>query len=178
IKFGDSYKVPTNTDPDDTTTKRDAEQSGRTVTFSIEDMQKKKNDVKARTTLLLSLPDEHQLSKPYEESSTQVPKGSGKPNPTASSSNPPANQMETLTVESPLPTISSPVPTACLNDSPKPSSEARLISKRVANQEESPSLDNILPLTNRFEDILGVSTSLDETIGVEADVSDALQDPS
>nr|GEY17610.1 hypothetical protein [Tanacetum cinerariifolium] len=46
--------------------------------------------------------------------------------------------------------------------------EARLISKRVANQEETPSLDNILSLTNRFEDILRVSTSSDETIGVEA----------
>nr|GEV89840.1 hypothetical protein [Tanacetum cinerariifolium] len=46
---------------DDTTTKRDVEQSGRTVTYTTEDMQKKKNDVKARTTLLLSLPDEHQL---------------------------------------------------------------------------------------------------------------------
>nr|GEX00890.1 reverse transcriptase domain-containing protein [Tanacetum cinerariifolium] len=32
-----------------------------TVTFITEDMQKKKNDVKARTTLLLSLLDEHQL---------------------------------------------------------------------------------------------------------------------
>nr|GEY80343.1 hypothetical protein [Tanacetum cinerariifolium] len=42
---------------------------------------------------------------------------------------------------------------------------------RLANQEETPSLDNILSLTNRFEDILEVSTSLDETIGVEADVS-------
>nr|GEW38197.1 hypothetical protein [Tanacetum cinerariifolium] len=61
IEFGDSYKVPINTDPVDTTTKRDAEQSGRTITFTTEDMQKKKNDVKARTTLLLSLPDEHQL---------------------------------------------------------------------------------------------------------------------
>nr|GEX67784.1 hypothetical protein [Tanacetum cinerariifolium] len=61
IKFSDSYKVPTNTDPDDTTTKRDVEQSGRTVTYTTEDIQKKKNDVKARTTLLLSLPDEHQL---------------------------------------------------------------------------------------------------------------------
>nr|GEU86885.1 hypothetical protein [Tanacetum cinerariifolium] len=115
---------------------------------------------------------------------TQVPEGSGNPNPTASSSNPPADQMETLIVESPIPTVSSPVPTACLNDSPepsiptaclndspKPSSEARLISKRIANQEETPSLDNILSLINRFEDILGVSTSSDETIGVEADVS-------
>nr|GEX26808.1 hypothetical protein [Tanacetum cinerariifolium] len=60
IEFGDSYKVPISTDLDDTT-RRDAEQSRRTVTFTTEDMQKKKNDVKARTTLLLSLPDEHQL---------------------------------------------------------------------------------------------------------------------
>nr|GFC80337.1 hypothetical protein [Tanacetum cinerariifolium] len=109
--------------------------------------------------------------KPYEESSTQVPEGSGNPNPTASSSNPPADQMETLTVESPIPTVSSPVPTACLNDSLELSSEARLISKRVANQEETLSMDNILSLKNRFEDILGVSTSSDETIRVEADVS-------
>nr|GFB88066.1 putative ribonuclease H-like domain-containing protein [Tanacetum cinerariifolium] len=77
--------------------------------------------------------------------------------------------METLTVESPIPTVSSPVPTACLNDFLEPSSKARLVLKRVANQEETPSLDNILSLTNRFEDILGVSTSSDEIIGVEAD---------
>nr|GEW93002.1 hypothetical protein [Tanacetum cinerariifolium] len=49
-------------------------------------------------------------------------------------------------------------------------SEARLILKRVTNQEETPSLDNILSLTNRFDDILRVSTCLDETIRVEADV--------
>nr|GFB79337.1 putative ribonuclease H-like domain-containing protein [Tanacetum cinerariifolium] len=61
--------------------------------------------------------------------------------------------------------------TACLNDSPEPSSEARLISKKVANQEESPSLDNILSLTNRLKDILRVTTSSYEAIGVEADVS-------
>nr|GFD15379.1 ribonuclease H-like domain-containing protein [Tanacetum cinerariifolium] len=60
----------------------------------------------------------------------------------------------TLTVESPIPTVSSPVLT---------------VSKRVANQEETPSLDNILSLTNRFEDILGVTTSSNEAIGVEAD---------
>nr|GFC53853.1 ribonuclease H-like domain-containing protein [Tanacetum cinerariifolium] len=66
-------------------------------------------------------------SKPYEESNTQVPEGSGNPNPTTSSSNPPADQIETLTVESPIPTVSSPVPPACLNDSPEPSSKARLI---------------------------------------------------
>nr|GFD07156.1 hypothetical protein [Tanacetum cinerariifolium] len=126
---------------------------------------------------------ESSSSKPHDESSTKVPEGSENPNPTVSSSNPPADQMKTLTVESPIPTVSSPVPTACLNDSPEPSSETRLISKRVANQEETPSLDNILSLTNRFEYILGVTTSSDEAIGVEADikpkkVSNALQDPS
>nr|GFC35749.1 retrotransposon protein, putative, unclassified [Tanacetum cinerariifolium] len=42
--------------------------------------------------------------KPYKESSTQVPEGSGNPNPTASLSNPPADQMETLTVEYLIPT--------------------------------------------------------------------------
>nr|GFC92148.1 ribonuclease H-like domain-containing protein [Tanacetum cinerariifolium] len=41
--------------------RKDAEQSGRTVTLTIDDIQKKKNNVKARTTLLLYLPDEHQL---------------------------------------------------------------------------------------------------------------------
>nr|GFB82112.1 putative ribonuclease H-like domain-containing protein [Tanacetum cinerariifolium] len=114
---------------------------------------------------------ESSSSKPHVESSTQVPEGSGNLIPIASSSNPSADQIETLTVESPIPTVSSPVPTACLNDSPEPSSEARLISKRVANREETPSLDNILSLINRFEDILRVTTSSDEGIGVEADVS-------
>nr|GFC23928.1 ribonuclease H-like domain-containing protein [Tanacetum cinerariifolium] len=136
---------------------------------------------------------ESSSSKPHDESSTKILECSGNSNPTTSSSNPPTDQMETLTVESPIPTVSSPVPTACLNDSPEPFSEARLISKRVANQkespsldnilsprliskrvanqEESPSLDNILSRTNRFEDILGVTTSSNEEIGVEADVS-------
>nr|GEX82553.1 retrovirus-related Pol polyprotein from transposon TNT 1-94 [Tanacetum cinerariifolium] len=59
--IGNLNKIPTNTDPDDTTRRRDDEQSGRNVTITTEDMQRKKNDVKARTTLLLSLPDEHQL---------------------------------------------------------------------------------------------------------------------
>nr|GEX60710.1 hypothetical protein [Tanacetum cinerariifolium] len=114
---------------------------------------------------------ESSLSKPQDGCSPKVPEGSGNTNPTASTSNPPANQMETLTVETSIPTVSSPVPTACLNDSPKPLSDARLISKRVANLEEIPSLDNILSLTNRFEDIFGVESSPDEAIGVEADVN-------
>nr|GEW61348.1 ribonuclease H-like domain-containing protein [Tanacetum cinerariifolium] len=50
---------------DTTTTDKTSDEtgtkSGRTVTLTAEDMQKKKNDVKARTTLLLSHFDEHQL---------------------------------------------------------------------------------------------------------------------
>nr|GEZ98813.1 hypothetical protein [Tanacetum cinerariifolium] len=83
----------------------------------------------------------------------------------------PADQIETLTVEPLIPTVSSPVLIACLNNSPEPSNEARLISKGVTNQEETPSMDNILTLTNRFEDILEVTTSSDEAIGVEVDVN-------
>nr|GEV35269.1 hypothetical protein [Tanacetum cinerariifolium] len=73
-------------------------------------------------------------------------------------------------VETPIPTVSSPVPTACLNDSPEPSSDTRLISKRVTSQDDTSSLDNILTLTNRFEDILRVTTNTDDTNGVEADL--------
>nr|GFC45905.1 hypothetical protein [Tanacetum cinerariifolium] len=64
IEFRDSYEVPAN-DPSTTTIKTTSGEAGmksrRTVTLTTEDMQKKKNDVKARPTLLLSLPDEHQL---------------------------------------------------------------------------------------------------------------------
>nr|GFC33741.1 ribonuclease H-like domain-containing protein [Tanacetum cinerariifolium] len=68
---------------------------------------------------------ESSSSKSHDESSSKVPKGSGNLNFTASSSNPPADQMDTLTVESPIPT----------------------------------------------DNILGVTTSSDEAIGVETDVS-------
>nr|GEU73310.1 hypothetical protein [Tanacetum cinerariifolium] len=95
---------------------------------------------------------------------------SGNSNPTATSTNPPANQIETLAVETPIPTVSSPVLTTCLNDSPEPSSDIRLISKRVTSQDDMLSLDNILTLTNRFEDILGVTTNTDDTNRVEADL--------
>nr|GFC02419.1 hypothetical protein [Tanacetum cinerariifolium] len=120
--------------------------------------------------------------------SNKVPEGSKNLNPTASSSNPPADQMETLKVESPIPTVSLPVPTAYLNDFPKPYSETRLISKRVANQEETPSLDNILSLTNSNIETT-TSASPTPTLRIHKDhpksqiiepkkVSDALQDPS
>nr|GEZ33658.1 hypothetical protein [Tanacetum cinerariifolium] len=64
IKFRYSYTVPANspsTTTTDTTSGEASTKSGRTVTLTAEDMQKKKNDVKARTTLLLYLPDEHQM---------------------------------------------------------------------------------------------------------------------
>nr|GEX90901.1 hypothetical protein [Tanacetum cinerariifolium] len=110
-------------------------------------------------------------SKPQDNCSSDVPESSGNSNPTATSTNPSADQMEILTMETPIPTVSLPVSTAYFTDSQKPSSDTRLISKRVANQVETPSLDNILTLTNRFKDILGVTTNSDESNGVEADVS-------
>nr|GEW91926.1 hypothetical protein [Tanacetum cinerariifolium] len=92
--------------------------------------------------------EESSSSKPQDNCSSDVPESSGNSNPTVTSTNPPADQLETLTVETPIPTVSSPVPTACLNDSLEPSSDARLISKRAANQVETPSLDNILTFEN------------------------------
>nr|GEY00645.1 ribonuclease H-like domain-containing protein [Tanacetum cinerariifolium]GEY00647.1 ribonuclease H-like domain-containing protein [Tanacetum cinerariifolium] len=99
-----------------------------------------------------------------------APESSGNFNPTTTSPNPLADHMETLAVETPIPIVSSPVSTACLNDSPKLSSDTRLISKRVTSQNDTPSLDNILTLTNRFEDILGVTTNTDDSNEVEADL--------
>nr|GEW47390.1 hypothetical protein [Tanacetum cinerariifolium] len=50
-----------------------------------------------------------------------APESSGNLNLTASTTNPLADPMETLAVETPILTISSPVPTACLNNSQEPS---------------------------------------------------------
>nr|GEY89950.1 ribonuclease H-like domain-containing protein [Tanacetum cinerariifolium] len=60
-KSQDKLKCPPSTTTIDTTSGESGKKSGRTVTLTVEDIQKKKNDVKARTTLLLSLPNEHQL---------------------------------------------------------------------------------------------------------------------
>nr|GEX35882.1 hypothetical protein [Tanacetum cinerariifolium] len=65
IEFGNSYKAP----PEETAKDKglagevsaSTKKKGRTMAITAEDMQKRKNDVKARTTLLLALPDEHQL---------------------------------------------------------------------------------------------------------------------
>nr|GFA30496.1 hypothetical protein [Tanacetum cinerariifolium] len=114
---------------------------------------------------------ESSISNAQDAYNADAPEGSGNFDPTATSKNPPADQMETLPVESAIPTVTSPVLTACLDDSPKPSSDTRLISKRVTSQDDTPSLDNILTLSNRFEDILGVTTNTVDTNGVEADLS-------
>nr|GEX43105.1 hypothetical protein [Tanacetum cinerariifolium] len=100
-----------------------------------------------------------------------APESSEKPNPTTSTSNPSADQIMTLTVETPIPTISSPVLTACFKDSPEPTTITRIISKRVTSQDETPSLDTISTLVNRFEHILKVTTNSVDSDGVEADVS-------
>nr|GEX96909.1 hypothetical protein [Tanacetum cinerariifolium] len=94
----------------------------------------------------------------------------GNSNPTATSTNHPADHMETLTVESPIPTVRSPIPIAYLDDSPEPSSDTKLILKRVIIQDDTTSLNNILNLSNRFEDILGVTTNTNDSNGVEADL--------
>nr|GEZ97962.1 hypothetical protein [Tanacetum cinerariifolium] len=60
-EFGDSYEAPKEDAPITTASDGSTKKKGRTVTVTTEDMQKRKNDVKARTTLLLSLSDEHQL---------------------------------------------------------------------------------------------------------------------
>nr|GEZ18871.1 ribonuclease H-like domain-containing protein [Tanacetum cinerariifolium] len=63
---------------------------------------------------------ESSSSKPQDDCSTDVHESSGNSNPTATSTNPSADHMETLTVKTPIPTVSSPVPTACFTDSQEP----------------------------------------------------------
>nr|GEU68135.1 hypothetical protein [Tanacetum cinerariifolium] len=61
IEFGDSYKVPPEETGKGPASESSAKKKGRIVVITTEDMQKRRNDVKARTTLLLALPNEHQL---------------------------------------------------------------------------------------------------------------------
>nr|GEV17348.1 hypothetical protein [Tanacetum cinerariifolium] len=113
---------------------------------------------------------ESSTSTAQDACNVDAPESSGNSNPTATSTNPLADHMETLTVESQIPTVSSHVLTACLDDSPEPSSDTRLILKRVTSQDDTPSLDNILNLSNRFEDILRVTINTGDTNGVEANL--------
>nr|GEZ44669.1 hypothetical protein [Tanacetum cinerariifolium] len=61
IEFGDSYKAPLEETGKGLASEGFAKKKGRTVFITTEDMQKRRNDFKARTTLFLALPDEHQL---------------------------------------------------------------------------------------------------------------------
>nr|GEZ52411.1 hypothetical protein [Tanacetum cinerariifolium] len=61
IEFGDSYEAPKDNPTIGLASDGTGKKKGMTVTLTTDDMQKRKNDVKARTTLLLALPDEHQL---------------------------------------------------------------------------------------------------------------------
>ncbi|GJZ18602.1 ribonuclease H-like domain-containing protein [Tanacetum coccineum] len=61
IEFGDSYRAPAQDKSVSGEATPSSRSKGRTVAVTAEDMQKRRNDVKARTTLLLALPDEHQL---------------------------------------------------------------------------------------------------------------------
>nr|GEX04963.1 ribonuclease H-like domain-containing protein [Tanacetum cinerariifolium] len=92
---------------------------------------------------------ESSTSNAQDACNADAPESSGNSNPIATSTNPPADHMETLVVETLIPTVSSPILTACLNDSLELSSDTRLISKRVTSQDDTPSLDNILTSTNR-----------------------------
>nr|GEX58396.1 hypothetical protein [Tanacetum cinerariifolium] len=59
--LSDSYDAPKDDAATGTASEGFAKKKGRTVAVTTEDIQKRRNDVKARTTLLLALPDEHQL---------------------------------------------------------------------------------------------------------------------
>nr|GEX91446.1 hypothetical protein [Tanacetum cinerariifolium] len=99
IEFGDLYEVPTSTTDTtttDTTSGETSTKSGRTVTLTAEDIQKKKNDVKARTTLL-SLPDEHQLR--FTKHSSENEDGNTACVPTASTNVPTASASVTTIIQ-------------------------------------------------------------------------------
>nr|GEW80547.1 hypothetical protein [Tanacetum cinerariifolium] len=92
---------------------------------------------------------ESSTSNAQDSCNVDASESSGNFNPTATSTNLPADQRETLTVEFAIPTVSSPVPTACLETSPETTSGSRLISKRVTSQDETSSLGNISTFSNR-----------------------------
>nr|GEZ05683.1 copia protein [Tanacetum cinerariifolium] len=86
---------------------------------------------------------ESSSSKPQDDCSIDVPESSGNFNPTATSTNPPADQLETLTVETPIPTVSSQVPTACFTDSQEPSNILRVTTNSVDSDGVEADVSNI-----------------------------------
>nr|GEV80026.1 hypothetical protein [Tanacetum cinerariifolium] len=61
IEFSDSYKAPPEETGKGPASESSTRKKRRTVDITMKDMQKRRNYVKARTNLLLALPDENQL---------------------------------------------------------------------------------------------------------------------
>nr|GFC80664.1 hypothetical protein [Tanacetum cinerariifolium] len=61
-----------------------------------------------------------------DDCNSDVPESSGNTNSTVTSTNPPVDQLETLTVKTLIPTVSSPVLTACFTDFPEPSKPKKI----------------------------------------------------
>nr|GEZ02417.1 putative ribonuclease H-like domain-containing protein [Tanacetum cinerariifolium] len=107
--------------------------------------------------------DEQDDYQKEQDCNDDVPESSGISNPTVTLKVPSADQVEptvSLTAESDILTASSRVPTVCLDISPERSSGSRLISKGVVSQKKTPSLGNALSLSNRLEDTFGVEADL------------------
>nr|GFA09104.1 ribonuclease H-like domain-containing protein [Tanacetum cinerariifolium] len=156
--------------------------AGTTSTNFLGTQKAASQDVKKNVSSLryIALPNwfheahlESSTSNAQDACKADAPESSGNSNPTATSTNPPADDMETITMETLIPTISSPVLTDCLDDSSKLLSDTRLIFKRVTSQDDTPSLDKFITLSNRFKDILGFTTNTEPK-----KISDALKDPS
>nr|GEY42437.1 ribonuclease H-like domain-containing protein [Tanacetum cinerariifolium] len=82
--------------------------------------QNMKKDVSSlRNIALLNWFHEAHLESSQDACNVDAPESSGNSNPTATSTNPLADHMETLAVKTLIPTVSSPISTACLNDSPE-----------------------------------------------------------
>nr|GEV59860.1 hypothetical protein [Tanacetum cinerariifolium] len=121
-------------------------------------------------------------SKPQDNCRTNVPKSSRNFNPTATSTNPPTNQLETLTVETPIPTVSLPVLTACFTDSLEPSNESNGVEADVSNMETtitaSPTPTLRIHKDHPKSQIISPVDTPIQTRNKSKEISDAFQDPS
>nr|GEV19461.1 putative ribonuclease H-like domain-containing protein [Tanacetum cinerariifolium] len=109
---------------------------------------------------------ESSSSKPQDDCSTVVPESSGNSNPTVTSTNPPADQLETLTVETPIPTVV----------------DSDGVEVDVSNMETtitaSPTLTLKIHKDHPKSQIIGPMDTPIQTRNKSKEISDALQDPS
>nr|GEW50726.1 hypothetical protein [Tanacetum cinerariifolium] len=118
---------------------------------------------------------ESSSSKPQDDCSTDVPESSRNSNPTATSTNPPADQLETLTVETPIPTVNILGDTTNLVDSDG-------VEADVSNMETTITTSPI-PTLRIHKDhpksqIIGLVDTPTQTRNKSKEkISDALQDP-